>query len=303
MFKRTSAKIIVTCFLLLTVVGLAIFAVVKNTTYKLGTGKISVVASFYPLYDFTKNIGGEKISVINMTPAGSEPHDFEPSAKSLADAQKADLFVYNGGTLEPWTSGFLESYSGNIVKASNNIDLIHESNGNDPHFWLDPVAAQKIVDNITAGLIKVDSSNKDYYLKNSKEYKAKLKKLDDDFKNSLVSCKTRTIITSHQAFSYLASRYNLNPIPISGLSPDEEPSAGKLAEISNVVKDQNIKYIFFESLTTTRLADTIARETGAKTLVFDPIEGLTDQDIKQGKNYINTQYENLQNLRTALSCE
>jgi zinc transport system substrate-binding protein len=173
----------------------------------------------------------------------------------------------------------------------------------DPHFWLDPVLAQKIVTNIRDGLAKADPSNKDYYARNASAYNAKLAQLDTDYRQGLANCSIHTVISSHDAFSYLGRRYGLTIASIAGLSPDEEPSAGKLAELSRLVRDQGITYVFFESLVSPRLADTIAAETNAKTLVFDPVEGLSNEDQKQGKNYLSVQRENLANLRTALACQ
>ena len=297
-------KKILASIALLSIVAISIFLAVKqNDTITDNKDKLQVVASYYPLYDFVKNVGKDKVNVTNMTPAGSEPHDYEPSAKALAEAQKAPVFVYNGGHLEPWTNGFLHDYKNTPVKASNGIDLLSAETVQDPHFWLDPVLAQKIVDNIRDGLSKADPANQDFYTKNADSYKMQLAALDTAYRDGLSQCNLHTVISSHQAFSYLGKRYNLNVMSIAGLSPEEEPSAAKLAELSQQVKNKGIHYIFFESLVSPRLADTIATETGAKTLVFDPIEGLTDADQIEGKNYLSVQRENLSNLRTALDCK
>lgn len=261
--------------------------------------KLQVAASFYPLYDFAKQIGGDKISVQNLTPAGTEPHDYEPSPKTLITAERAKVFIYNGGRLEPWTDKFLQDYNQTAVKSSNGITL---REGGDPHFWLDPVLAQKIVNNIRDGLIKADPSNKDYYAARAKNYNTQLVKLDAAFSKGLAQCQQHTVISSHEAFGYVAAQYGFHVESIAGLSPEEEPSISRLADLSKLVKDQGLKYVFFESLVSPRLADTIAQETGAKTLVFDPIEGLNETEQKQGKNYISIQYENLNNLRKALAC-
>ncbi len=306
MIKKALASLV----LLLMVVAGVVFAVKYNSTAGGSNGKLHVVTSYYPLYDFARNVGKDKVTVSNMTPAGSEPHDYEPPAKALADAQKAPVFVYNGGHLEPWTSGFLHDYKHIAVKASSGITVLPaEAQNNaadtvqDPHFWLDPVLAQKIVDAIRDGLSKADPANKAYYTKNASEYKAQLAALDNEFRSGLSRCQLRTIVSSHNAFSYLGKRYNLDIVSIAGLSPEEEPSAAKLAELSRLVKDKGIRYVFFESLVSPRLADTIASETGAQTLVFDPIEGLSNADQKQGKNYLSVQRENLRHLRTALACQ
>lgn len=270
------------------------------------TNKITVTASYYPLYDFVKNIGKNKVEVVNITPAGSEPHDFEPSAKQLAFAYNSNVFIYNGAYLEPWADDFLKDYKNTTVKSSNNISLIKlEENSNlyDPHFWLDPVAAIKIVDNILAGLIKASPENESYFTNNANAYKDKLTTLDKSFKEGLSSCQTDTTITSHEAFSYLSKQYKINLVSISGIDPSVEPDASKLAEISDLVKSKGIKYIFFESLVSPKLAETIASETGAKTAVLDPIEGFSEEDQQKGDDYINVQQRNLQNLKTALECK
>ena len=273
------------------------------------TDRLQVVASYYPLYDFARQVGGDKVSVTNVTPAGAEPHDYEPTPKALADAQHAAVFIYNGGQLEPWAAGFLSDYTHTIVKASAGIALQATSDENDaskqvqdPHFWLDPVFAQQIIRNIQQGLTQADPADGAYFAQNAESYIAKLSQLDATFRTGLATCQTRTLVTSHAAFGYLAKRYNLTVYAIAGLNPDEEPSAGKLAEITQIVRDQHIRYIFFERLVSPRLADTIAAETGAHTLVFDPIEGVSDAAQAQGKNYLAIQQDNLGSLRTALAC-
>jgi zinc transport system substrate-binding protein len=302
-------KILASVVLIAVITLSTLFVMNRNHSDGQDTGKLQVTTSFYPLYDFARNVGGGKVQVTNMTPAGSEPHDYEPSPRVAANAQKASAFIYNGSHMEPWVNGFLTSYKHTVVKASDGIDLMSakdEADGSkqvqDPHFWLDPVLAQQIVNNVRDGLARADPANKGYYAKNAKEYNAKLAQLDADFQEGIATCSTRTVVSSHDAFSYLGKRYGLSIASIAGLSPETEPSAAKLAEISQLVRSQDIKYIFFENLVSPRLADTIAAETGAKTLVFDPLEGLTSADQKQGKNYLNVQYENLQNLRTALAC-
>ncbi|HEY5695683.1 MAG TPA: zinc ABC transporter substrate-binding protein [Candidatus Saccharimonadales bacterium] len=272
--------------------------------------KLSVTASYYPLYDFAKNIGGDKAVVTNITPAGSEPHDYEPTPQQLVATQKSAVFIYNGATMEQWVTKFLPDYKAVVVKASQNIPLRQGTNENgspdattaDPHFWLDPVLAQQIVKNILAGFIQADPSSSAYFTANANTYIAKLAALDSQFKQGLATCNQRTVVTSHAAFSYIGSRYNLNIVAIAGITPGVEPSAAKLAELSNLVRQNHINYVFFESLASPKLADTIAAETGAKTAVFDPIEGLTESAQQQGKSYISVQQQNLQNLRVALGC-
>jgi zinc transport system substrate-binding protein len=273
-------------------------------------GKLKVAASYYPLYDFAKNVGGDKIEASNVTPAGAEPHDYEPSPKTLAGIQDVPVFIYNGGHMEPWVDIFLKDYRHDAVRASDGIDLMtaededHPSETvKDPHFWLDPVLAQKIVTNIRDGLSHADPANKAYYADKASDYLAKLEQLDAAYRNGLATCKRRTVMSSHDAFSYVGKRYTLTVVSIAGISPEEEPSAAKLAELSDLAKKKGIRYVFFESMVSPRLANTVAAETGAKTLVFDPVEGLSEADQKAGKDYLSVQRENLHNLRTALECK
>lgn len=304
-------KRIIGVVLLVALVGTAITIGILRQQNTSNSGKLSITASYYPLYDFARNIGGDKVNVTNITPAGSEPHDYEPTPQQLVTAQKSAVFIYNGASMEQWANKFLPDYTHTVIKASDGIALkqgIAEDGApqpgtTDPHFWLDPVLAQQIVQNILAGLTKADPANASYYAHNALVYSTKLAALDTQFKSGLATCKQRTVITSHAAFSYLADRYNLNVVSIAGITPDAEPSAAKLAELSNLVRQNHISYVFFESLASSKLADTIAAETGAKTAVFDPIEGLTQSAQQQGKNYISVQQQNLQNLRTALGCQ
>lgn len=293
---------------LVILVGLLIFGIYRKNNHAATTDSVSVSASFYPLYDFARNVGGSHVAVTNITPAGAEPHDYEPSAQDLVRAQKSDVFIYNGGHMEPWTDKFVKEYQQVAVKASNDITLHTatldgESDVKDPHFWLDPVLAQQIVRNIRDGLIKADPTHAADYTKNAAAYITKLQALDHQFTTGLQSCQLHTIITSHEAFGYVAARYHFTAQAIAGLSPDSEPSAAKMAELTQLARQQNIHYIFFESLVSPRLADTIAQEVGAKTLVFDPLEGLTDEAQKQGQNYLSVQQQNLAALRTALACQ
>ena len=290
------------------VVGLIIFGIYRKNNQTQSATSLSVYASFYPLYDFARNVGGSHITATNITPAGAEPHDYEPPAQELVRAQKADVFIYNGGHMEPWTDKFVKDYQQVSVRASDGValhtaTLDGESNVKDPHFWLDPVLAQQIVKNIRDGLIKADPAHTADYTKNAAAYIAKLQALDQAFATGLQSCQLHTIISSHEAFGYVASRYHFTAQSIAGISPDSEPSAAKMAELTQLARQQNIHYIFFESLVSPRLADTIAQEVGAKTLVFDPLEGLTDEAQKQGQNYLSVQQQNLAALRTALACQ
>ena len=299
-------------FFIVIVAILGIATTLVYITYKPETSdqsKLNVTASFYPIYDFAKNIGGDKVNVTNITPAGSEPHDYEPSPAEIIKAQQSDVFIYNGAGMEGWVDNFLNDYSEEkvIVKANNNIEMISLGDSEvsefsmDPHFWLDPVLAIDIVENIKNGFIEADPTNQLFYEENAETYKTKLKELDADFVSTFDNCTDKVFLTAHKAFSYIAKRYDLEALSIAGISPDEEPSPAKLAELTDIVKNRNIKYVFFESLTSPKIAETIASETGAKTEVLDPIEGLTDEE-QQTKDYIIIQRENLEKLKESFTC-
>jgi zinc transport system substrate-binding protein len=278
---------------------LAGIAILLGTRTAAPSDRMQVVATFYPLYEFAKQVGGTRVEVTNITPAGSEPHDYEPTPQQMAAAQKAGVFIYNGAPFEPWMAKFLPEYKGTKVAGGSNLEI---RTGYDPHYWLDPVFAQTVVNNIRDALGRADPANSQYYTQQSAVYNAKLQKLHDDITAGLRECKLRTVITSHDAFGYYGARYNLKIVPIAGISPDQEPSPAKLAELSDLVKQEGIGYVFFESLVSPKLAETVAAEAGAKTAVFDTIEGITSEEQQKGKDYIAVQRENLQNLRTALAC-
>ncbi len=307
--QKMSKKLIAIVVGLILLLGVFYFAA-RDSANKTPTsnGKVSVVTSFYPLYFFTTKIGGDKVSVSNITPAGAEPHDYEPTTQDVARIENAQLLVLNGG-VEAWGSKIKDNLKGTsteIIVAGDGLltqKLTEEGTTTlDPHIWLAPPLAKQEVHKIAQALEKVDPKNADYYLANEKRLDGEFDKLDNEFKTGLASCKKPDIITSHAAFGYLAKEYGLRQVPITGISPDAEPSSAQLAQVTKFAKANNVKYIFFESLVSPKLSDTIASEVGAKTLVLDPLEGLSNDDLKAGKNYFSVMRENLTNLQTALEC-
>lgn len=274
---------------------------------------VKVVASFYPLAEFARQVGGNAVHVTTVVPAASEPHEYEPTPQEIAQAYAAAVFIYNGSGVDPWAERIapeLTQHGVRVVTMSAVMPLLSaplvlggaDEGLIDPHFWLNPVLAQKQVEAIRDALVAVDPAHAFVYTSQANTYKAQLVKLDGDYKAGLASCGRRDIVTSHAAFGYLAKQYNLVPINISGISPEEEPSARVLSEIADLAEQKHVSYIFFETLVSPRLAQTIASEIGAHTLVFNPLEGLTDVERQAGKNYISVMRDNLQNLRTALEC-
>ena len=278
------------------------------TTPKSQTKKLQITASFYPLYFFASQIGNDLVQVQNITPAGAEPHDYEPTTQDIARIENSDLLILNGA-VESWGDKIKDNLKGKKTKvAVAGEGLLTQQlteNGQttlDPHIWLSPPLAKKETEKISAGIISVDPQHSQVYQDNEKKLATKLDQLDAEYKTGLANCKQKDIITSHAAFGYLASTYGLNQVPIAGLSPDQEPSAKQLAEVANFAKQHNVKYIFFEKLVSPKLSETIASEIGAKTLVLDPLEGLTEDDIKSGKDYFSVMQDNLKNLQLALQC-
>lgn len=285
-------------------VGLLIFFLftkgrVKNPSV---SNKLMITTSFYPLAFLAERIGGNNVIVTNLTPPGAEPHDFEPSTRDIAELEKQNLIFLNGGGLE----GYLDQIKANIDSKKTTLITVGQSlmsNPIDPHVWLDPILYKKEAEIITNALVQKDPQHAKTYTANSQKLISEIEQLDREFAKGLRDCKQSNIITSHKAFGYLASRYNLHEMALTGLSPEEEPSSKVLADISTFAKTEKIGYIFFEELVSPAIAETIANEIGAKTLVFNPLEGLTKEDIAVGKTYLTVQKENLVNLQIALGCK
>ncbi len=265
-----------------------------------------VVTTFFPLYDAASEIAGPNASVSSIVPNGVEPHDYDPSPSQIADLGGADVFVEVGvgfGGLE----GKLTNGLGNgtvVVNASRGVGLMgggeegSSGAGTDPHIWLSPKRMMTVAENIREGLDKADPTNRAEYDRNAADFKAKLTQLDSDYRSGLSGCKKDTILTTHDAFGYLASDYGFKQIYISGLSPEAEPSPQKLAELVDAARGQNITVVFYEELVDPRIADTIAQEVGARTMELSPLEGTKNQS----DDYFSLMRKNLANLRIALEC-
>ncbi|QGQ45738.1 metal ABC transporter substrate-binding protein [Metabacillus sediminilitoris] len=294
--------------------------------------QLHIVTTFYPMYEFTKNITNENAQVDLLIPSNIEPHDWEPTPKDMAMIQKADVLIYNSDFMETWISSIKESLGKEqpqFVEASKGIPLMkgdehdhHEEEGDhddvetdhldegevheegneqlDPHVWLSPVLAQQEVQTITEAIVKQDPKNKDDYESNSQEYIQKLKDLDELFRKTLQHVSSKEIITQHAAFGYLAKEYGLIQIPIAGLSPSEEPSPSKLAELKEFAKEHHINVIYFEETTSPKVAITLAAELGAETEILNTIEGLSKEDQEEGLSYIEVMKNNLKSLEKSL---
>lgn len=283
--------------------------------------KLQVVTTFYPMYDFTKQVAQDNADVSILVPSGTDTHGFEPSAKDVAQIQEADVFVYNSEEMETWVPSILESIDTTdvvIVNASEGIELLegthaeeeehdhdHEaeeghSHEVDPHIWLDPVLAQEEVLNIKEGLIEADAENEAVYTENATAFQTELQQLDEEYAAAFEAAENRTFVTQHAAFAYLADRYDLHQVAISGLSTDAEPSPSELTEMSNFINTQNVEYIYFGKTTSSAISETLANETNTQLAVLDPIEGITEADQEAGVDYLQAMRNNLEALKLSI---
>ena len=284
-----------------------------------GDGRLRVLTSFYPMYDFACKIGGDCIDVTNMVPSGTEPHDWEPSTNDLKNLEKADVFIYNGADMEPWADDLLVSRSDTlrVVEASENVELrttdgehehAHEHEGADhhhgdfdPHVWLDPENAKIEMEAIRDALCAADPENSTVFQSNYEKYAAELDALDAEFREKLAPLPNRTIVVAHEAFGYLCDAYGLTQVGIEGLSPDSEPDPGRMAEVIDFVREHSISTIFFEELVSPKVAEAIASETGAQAKMLCPLDGLSDEQAAAGADYFSVMHDNLAALMEALN--
>jgi zinc transport system substrate-binding protein len=261
-------------------------------------GRETVVAAFYPLAYAAERIGGGAVSVDDLTPSGAEPHDLELTPHAVADIQRADVVLYAGHGFQPAVSDAVRGANGRAVDVLADLPLRSaqgEEDGltADPHVWLDPGLYARIVRRIGAVLHRPGRAA---------ALAARLHRLDRQYRVGLADCRRREVVTSHAAFGYLAQRYRLRQVPISGLTPEAEPSAGQLARVVRLVRRTHATSVFFETLVSPRVADTVAHEAGATAAVLDPIEGLTPPEQSRGDTYFTLMRRNLAALRKALAC-
>lgn len=286
----------------LTVIGIGVL-LLTGTTQKTNTAtnKISIVTTLFPQYDFAKKIGGDKVDVTLLLPPGVEPHAYEPKPSDIAKINNAKIFIYTGKFMEPWAYDVIKGANKTIkvVDTSNGIDLIKA----DPHIWLDFDNAKKMAENIATSLIAIDLQNENYYKNNLKLHLATLSQLDDRFKKTLSACKSKTIIYGgHYTFGYLAKRYSLEYKSAQGFSPDAEPTAKDMIALVDQIKKNDIKYIFYEELTSSKIAETLAHETNAKLLLLNGAHNLPKENFEAGISFVSIMDKNLKNLQLGLGC-
>jgi len=264
-----------------------------------------VVATIYPLWEFARQVAGDRAEVVALVPAGVEPHDWEPAPRDVSQVRRAAVFVHTGTDLDGWAEKLLADLPGRrgvVVNARGGLSVLTVGGVTDPHLWLDPTLARVQVLAIAGGLEQADPAGRAAYAENAKAFVARLDALDVDFAAGLADCARREVVTSHAAFAYLARRYRLTQVPVMGLSPEAEPSPADLAAIVRTARRLKVTHVFYETLLSPRLAETVSREIGATPLPLNPIEGVTPAEAAAGTGYLELMRANLANLRTALGC-
>lgn len=305
----------------LTATGLALAACGAETPASSESpGKVKIVAGFYPLEYAAQRVGGDHVEVTNLVRPGAEPHDLELAPADVAKVREAGLSVYVKGVQPALDRAISDSGGRNAYDVSPEADLSlsaadtddhgdhgHEGtdhaaqeSGKDPHFWLDPIRYGAVVIALASKLGEVDPAHKADYQRNATALLTDLNALDRELTQGLASCTNKTLVTAHAAFGYLADRYGLTQHPIAGLSPEQEPSAARMAEITTFVRANSVKTIYTETLINPAIAQTVARESGAATAVLDPIEGLSEASA--GKNYLEIMRANLATLKKGQPC-
>ena len=259
-------------------------------------GRTQVVAGFYPLAFAAAEIGGERVEVTNLTPPGAEPHDVELSVRDVERVRDADIVLYLGQGFQPSLEDAVED-DGTALDLLEGLELREgedeEEDALDPHVWLDPVRFAQVVERIGAELGGEAPA---------RQLASQLRALDGEYRAGLEDCERSELVTAHDAFGYLGERYGLEVIPITGISPESEPSPQDLARVSELVSERGVTTVFVEPLLSPEIGETVAREAGAETAVLNPLEGLTEEELDRGENYFTVMRANLEALQEGLGC-
>lgn len=299
--KKFAAGAILSCLLLIPAV----------SQQHAGSPRLKVVASVFPLMEFAKAVGGEIADVSLLLPPGAGVHTWQPRASDIIKMSEADVFIYIGGGLEPWVAEFLRSVSNRrlrVMAVADFLPLEKEKHAGeeavDPHVWLDFGNDREIVDRIARTLGEIDPARAAVYSNRAAVYDEKLRELDGLYANSLKSCAHRILLLAgHRAFGYLARRYRLEQVSLSGLSPDAEPTPSAVISLVDMARRQRIGSVFMEARESPRLANLLAREIPARIFVLNPGENLNKQEWTSGITFINLMQENLKNLKRGLGCD
>lgn len=317
MFKKISI------FILCLVMTLSMFAIAgcNNETAGKDNGKINIVATIFPQYDFAREIVGDKANIDLLIPPGGESHSYEPTPKDIIAVENADVFLYIGGENDHWVDKILTSVNSDnmeIVKLIDSVETVcinsdssHNHNDSehshshsvDEHIWTSPLNAIKMVDTIRDSICKADPENKDYYVSNATKYKNSLKELDNSFKNVVKNSKRQELIFGDRfPLIYFTNEYGLSYISaFPGCSAETEPSASTLATLTSKIKEEKLPVILKIELSNSTVADTIAEETGANVMTFYSCHNLSKEQFENGESYLSMMTENINTLKTALN--
>ncbi len=279
-------------------------------------GKLAIISTLFPTYDFARQIAGDKADVFLLLPPGVESHSYEPKPGDIMAINRADVFIFTGKYMEPWADDLLSGIDNKqlkVVDASLGINLLgskdedhedahHLHGAKDPHIWLDLQNAQIMVDTISDAISAKDPANKSYYMKRAAAYKSELKELDEEYKSVVKRCKFSTIVYGgHFAFGYLAKRYGLTYVsPYEGFSPNAEPGPQKIAALIETLRRTGMKNIFFEELIDPKVARSIAGETGANLLLLHGAHNISKDELSKGKTFYQIMEDNLKRLKNGL---
>ena len=270
-----------------------------------------VLVTTFSIYDITKHIAQDSIDLVKILPAGVSPHSFEPTPKLMVKIEKSALVIFSGGGLEPWVDGFhFKNSALNIskyvqlrhIKSTHKEKENHHHSGVDPHYWLDIDNMIIATEVITKKLIEIAPKNKTLYLQNKKNYISMLHQLQKDFSAKLKECHQDTLVSNHNAFSYIAQKYHFKTAPLSGLSPQAMPSAKKISALMQRIAKEHITTIFFESFANEKVIQTIAKDTKVDVDVLHPLGNITATQEKNNLTYEDIMRENLSKISKALEC-
>ena len=306
----------------------AVLIKVTNPEKNRKDGKIEVVATLFPQYDFAKQIGGDKVNVTLLLPSGAESHTYEPTPQDMVTVNNSDLFVYTGKEMEPWADNLIAGMKNdiNVLDLSTTVDLInveefeeaheieeheeeheheseHEHNHSyDPHIWLNPLYAIKMVKAIEDQLCVLDPENKEYYKNNATKYINQIKELDRQFEETVENSNTQKIAFGGAfAYAYFVERYNLDfATAYQACGENAEPSTTQIKDVIDYINDNKLPVIFYKEYTNGNVARTISESTGAKMLVFNTVHNPSKEELQNGATYLSIMTQNLENLKQAL---
>jgi zinc transport system substrate-binding protein len=264
-------------------------------------GRLDVIAAFYPVAEAAQRVGGDCVTVRNLTPPGAEPHDLEPTPDDVDAIQDADVVLLMGRGFQPGLEDAADGRGGPTVELLDRIGVAARER--DPHVWLDPVRYARLVDAVERALGRADPSCRGRMRRNAARQRASIAAVDRDFEAGLRDCRRHALVTAHEAFGHLARRYGLRQEGIAGVDPDSEPDAARLADLADLVRRTGTTTIFTEELVSPRVANALAREAGGvRTAILNPLEGLTDEQRAAGADWASVMRANLRTIRRALAC-